>query len=579
MEDRIYQQYQEWLKNATEDSDLTEELLRIEKNEEEIYDRFYRELEFGTGGLRGVIGAGENRMNIYTVRRATQGLADYLLSQGPCAAVALSYDSRIKSDLFAKEAARVLAGNGIRAYLYPCLEPTPVLSYAVRALRCQAGIMITASHNPSKYNGYKCYGADGCQMTDHDAGVVTDHIRRVDIFGGVKVASYEDAVAAGQIRLIGDDVVKAFLSEVEKQQVTPGICRQIPLHVIYTPLNGTGNRPVREILDRIGVHVQVVPEQELPDGHFPTCPYPNPEIRQVFEKALDMAKETQPDLLLATDPDCDRVGIAVRDNGKYTLMSGNEVGCLLLNYLLSRRLAENTLPDQPMIVKTIVTSDLAARIAQKYGCRVVEVLTGFKYIGEQIGLLEKEGYPERYVFGFEESYGYLAGTYVRDKDAVVASMLICEMTAYYLSQGKTLLQVLESLYQEHGYFRHTQLNKAFEGAKGMEDMQQLMNSLRTTPPTAIAGKKVVRFADYLTSQVTDRITGAVQPISLPKSNVLSFGLEGGAGFIVRPSGTEPKVKAYLTAVSESDSVNGKQEAEELMKRLQEEGDRLLTVTK
>ncbi len=579
MEDRIYQQYQEWLKNATEDSDLTEELLRIEKNEEEIYDRFYRELEFGTGGLRGVIGAGENRMNIYTVRRATQGLADYLLSQGPCAAVALSYDSRIKSDLFAKEAARVLAGNGIRAYLYPCLEPTPVLSYAVRALRCQAGIMITASHNPSKYNGYKCYGADGCQMTDHDAGVVTDHIRRVDIFGGVKVASYEDAVAAGQIRLIGDDVVKAFLSEVEKQQVTPGICRQIPLHVIYTPLNGTGNRPVREILDRIGVHVQVVPEQELPDGHFPTCPYPNPEIRQVFEKALDMAKETQPDLLLATDPDCDRVGIAVRDNGKYTLMSGNEVGCLLLNYLLSRRLAENTLPDQPMIVKTIVTSDLAARIAQKYGCRVVEVLTGFKYIGEQIGLLEKEGYPERYVFGFEESYGYLAGTYVRDKDAVVASMLICEMTAYYLSQGKTLLQVLESLYQEHGYFRHTQLNKAFEGAKGMEDMQQLMNSLRTTPPTVIAGKKVIRFADYLTSQVTDRITGAVQPISLPKSNVLSFGLEGGAGFIVRPSGTEPKVKAYLTAVSESDSVNGKQEAEELMKRLQEEGDRLLTVTK
>ncbi len=579
MEDRIYQQYQEWLKNATEDSDLTEELLRIEKNEEEIYDRFYRELEFGTGGLRGVIGAGENRMNIYTVRRATQGLADYLLSQGPCAAVALSYDSRIKSDLFAKEASRVLAGNGIRAYLYPCLEPTPVLSYAVRALRCQAGIMITASHNPSKYNGYKCYGADGCQMTDHDAGVVTDHIRRVDIFGGVKVASYEDAVAAGQIRLIGDDVVKAFLSEVEKQQVTPGICRQIPLHVIYTPLNGTGNRPVREILDRIGVHVQVVPEQELPDGHFPTCPYPNPEIRQVFEKALDMAKETQPDLLLATDPDCDRVGIAVRDNGKYTLMSGNEVGCLLLNYLLSRRLAENTLPDQPMMVKTIVTSDLAARIAQKYGCRVVEVLTGFKYIGEQIGLLEKEGYPERYVFGFEESYGYLAGTYVRDKDAVVASMLICEMTAYYLSQGKTLLQVLESLYQEHGYFRHTQLNKAFEGAKGMEDMQQLMNSLRTTPPTVIAGKKVIRFADYLTSQVTDRITGAVQPISLPKSNVLSFGLEGGAGFIVRPSGTEPKVKAYLTAVSESDSVNGKQEAEEDMKRLQEEGDRLLTVTK
>lgn len=396
MEDRIRQQYERWLENAAEDPDLKEELLRIGGEEEEIYDRFYRELEFGTGGLRGVIGAGENRMNVYTVRRATQGLADYLLEKYACAAVALSYDSRIKSELFAREAARVLAGNGIRAYLYPCLEPTPVLSFAVRELRCQAGIMITASHNPSPYNGYKCYGADGCQMTDHDAGAVTDHIRRVDLFTGVKTAAYEDAVADGRILLIGDDVVSAFLDQVEKQQVTPGICRQTPLKVIYTPLNGTGNRPVREILRRIGVsQVEVVPEQEAPDGRFPTCPYPNPEIRQVFEKALDMAKVSHPDLLLATDPDCDRVGIAVREGNDYTLMTGNEVGCLLLNYLLSRRQEEGALPDQPLVVKTIVTSNLAARIAEKYGCRVAEVLTGFKYIGEQIGLLEKEGHPER----------------------------------------------------------------------------------------------------------------------------------------------------------------------------------------
>ena len=554
MEQSIQKAYRLWLDNAVEDPDLQEELRRIDGQEEEIFDRFYRELEFGTGGLRGVIGAGENRMNIYTVRRATQGLADYLKEKYPRSSAAISFDSRIKSDLFAREAARVLAGNGITVYLFPELMPTPVLSYAVRFYGCQAGIMVTASHNPSQYNGYKCYGADGCQMTDRDAGEVTGCIRRVDLFGGVSTADFDEAKADGRIRLIGGELLETFLGHVAGQQVTPGACRETPLHVIYTPLNGTGNKPVREILSRIGVHrLDVVPEQEKPDGTFPTCPYPNPEIRQVFECALKMAEETRPDLLLATDPDCDRVGIAVRHDGEYRLMSGNEVGCLLLHYLLSRRREEGSLPDRPVMVKTIVTSDLSARIGEKYGCEVREVLTGFKYIGEQIGLLEQEGHPERYVFGFEESYGYLAGTYVRDKDGVVASMLVCEMAAYYKSKGKTLPDVLEELYREHGVFRHTLINKAFEGAQGMEAMQRLMTSLRENPPAAIAGRRVVRFADYLTSRGVEVDAGATFSIDLPASNVLSFGLEGGAGFIVRPSGTEPKIKAYITAAGRDET--------------------------
>ena len=537
-----------WLCNAGEDPDLIEELRGIEGDEEQIADRFYRELEFGTGGLRGVIGAGDNRMNIYTVRKATQGLADYLRAKYPASSAAISFDSRIKSDRFAREAARVLAGNGIKVHLFPQLEPTPVLSFAVRRLGCQAGIMVTASHNPSQYNGYKCYGADGCQMTDHDAGEVTEYIRRVDIFRDVRVADYEAAKAEGLITEIDGHLVEEFLAEVEKRQINPGLCRKTPLSVIYTPLNGTGNVPVREILRRIGVQqVTVVPEQENPDGRFPTAPYPNPEIRQAFECALQLAETVRPDLLLATDPDCDRVGIAVADGGGYTLMTGNEVGCLLLNYILSCRAARGDLPENPVVVKTIVTSDLAARIAEKYGCRVVEVLTGFKYIGEQISLLEKEGHPERYVFGFEESYGYLAGDHVRDKDAVVSSMLICEMAAFYRGQGKTLLQVLDELYGEFGVFRHLQVNAAFEGEQGMETMQTLMASLRAHRPESIAGLRVLRAADYLISESTDTATGWTTPIALPKSNVLSYTLEGGAGLVVRPSGTEPKVKAYVTA--------------------------------
>ena len=437
----IAEKYNQWVENAKEDPDLISELESIRDSRAEIYERFYRELEFGTGGLRGIIGAGENRMNIYTARRATQGLADYLKDRYDSAAVAISYDSRIKSDLFAAEAARVLAANGIKAHIFTEINPTPVLSFAVRRLDCQAGIMITASHNPSEYNGYKCYGPDGCQMTDNDASEVTGYIRKVDIFGGVKVMDYVAAVKSGLILKISDSLVYEFLSNVEKQQVNPGILKEAPIKVVYTPLNGTGNKPVREILRRIGVEeVAVVPEQELPDGNFPTAPYPNPETREAFECAMRLAKEKKPDILLATDPDCDRLGVAAAAVGwDYRLLTGNEVGCLLLDYILSCRKKANTLPKNPVVIKTIVTSELANRIAEKYGCEIRDVLTGFKYIGEQITLLEKQGRASDFVFAFEESYGYLAGDHVRDKDGVVASMLVCEMTAYYKSQGKTLL--------------------------------------------------------------------------------------------------------------------------------------------
>lgn len=559
----MVESYDRWLARATEDADLTAELKSIQGDEKEILDRFYRELEFGTGGLRGVIGAGDNRMNIYTVRKATQGLANYLNDRYENVSVAISFDSRIKSDVFAKEAARTLAGNGIHVYLFTELQPTPVLSFAVRQKQCEAGIMVTASHNPAKYNGYKCYGSDGCQMTDGDAGEVTSFIREVDIFTGVKVADYDEAVQSGMISTLGNDVVELFLKEVEAQQVNPGVCGQVALNVVYTPLNGTGNKPVREILRRIGVEqVTVVPEQELPDGHFPTAPYPNPEIRQAFECALKLAETVKPDLLLATDPDCDRMGIAVRDGEDYTLMSGNEVGCLLLNYILSCKAEQGKLPQNPLTVKTIVTTDLIARIAEKFGCEMVEVLTGFKYIGEQITMLEEKGEADRYVFGFEESYGYLSGTYVRDKDGVVASMLVCEMAAFYKKQGKSLLDMMQELYKEHGVYRNILLNAQFEGAEGMEAMKNLMESLRNQPPKEIGGLRVVGIADYRESTKTNLKTGKTAVINLPKSNVLSFALEGNAGVIVRPSGTEPKVKAYVTATG-TDAAAATQMAETL----------------
>ena len=464
-----------------------------------------------------------------------------------------------------------MAANGITVYLFDELEPTPVLSFAVRDLHCQAGIMVTASHNPSAYNGYKCYGADGCQMTDHDADAVTACITPLDIFDDVRTVDFDEAMASGRIHRIGQEVVNRFLACVEAQQVNAGICRRVPLSVIYTPLNGTGNKPVREILRRIGVSsVTVVPEQELPDGNFPTAPYPNPEIRQAFERALALAETVKPDLLLATDPDCDRVGIAVKDGDTYTLMTGNEVGCLLLDYLLSCRTAAKTFPRDPVVVKTIVTSDLAARIAKKYNCELRSVLTGFKYIGEQIGRLEKEGAPERYVLGFEESYGYLAGTYVRDKDAVVASMLICEMAAFYKEKGYNLLEKLDELYREHGVYRHLLVNAQFEGEQGMETMQKIMDRLRSHTPDSLAGRKVIACSDYLTSVMTDRIHDTSIQIALPSSNVLSFVLEGGASVVVRPSGTEPKIKAYITATGPT-----KEEADAMAATLRKTAEELL----
>ena len=546
--------YDLWCARATEDADVAAELAAVAGNEAEIRDRFYRELAFGTGGLRGVIGAGSNRMNIYTVRKATQGLANYLKERYETSSVAVSFDSRIKSDVFAREAACVLAAAGITVHLFPQLEPTPVLSYAVRYYGTQAGIMVTASHNPAKYNGYKCYGPDGCQMTDADAGDVLGYINKVDLFEDVHTMPYDEAVAAGLIKLIGDELLESFTQQVLAQQVNPGVSAEAGLRLVYTPLNGTGNLPVREILRRVGIkEVFIVPEQKLPDGNFPTAPFPNPEIRQAFECALKLAKslDTPADLLLATDPDCDRVGIAVFNGEDYTLMSGNEVGCLLLDYVVSCRKANGTLPADPVVIKTIVTTNMAKSIAAKYGCEIRDLLTGFKYIGEQIGVLESEGRADRYVIGFEESYGYLAGSYVRDKDAVVASMLIVEMASYYHKQGISLLQRMEQLYQEHGFYRNALVNVAFEGEQGMHDMDRLMSGLRENPPKEIAGLKVLACADYGLRVAVDCLTGRRVPLTLPKSNVLAYTLEGGAGLIIRPSGTEPKVKGYVTAIGET----------------------------
>ena len=549
MELDIQGMYKNWLENASDDISLIDELKDIKDNRDAIYDRFYRSLEFGTAGLRGVIGAGTNRMNIYNVRVATQGLANYLLKNYDRSSVSISYDSRIKSDLFAAEAARVLAANGIKVYLSTELQPTPVVSYAVRYFKSQAGIMVTASHNPSKYNGYKCYGYDGCQMTDKAAAAVYDEITKLDCFKDVKLIDFDKALANGTIEYIGDEFYESYLSKVEEQSVNKGICENSDLSVVYTPLNGAGNKLVRKILDRVGVKdVHIVKSQELPDGNFPTCPYPNPEIKEALEEGLKLCKEVKPDLLLATDPDSDRVGIAIPDGNGYKLVSGNETGIMLTDYILSNRKALGTLPKNPLMVKTVVTSVLVERLAAKYGCELKNVLTGFKYIGEQILELEQKNEENRYVFGFEESYGYLAGTYVRDKDAVVASMLICEMAAYYKKQGKSLVDVLDGLYKEYGFYKNVTLSFEFEGASGMETMKNIMNGLRNSGVTEMAGYSIVKHADYLLSFEKDFVSGETTEINLPKSNVLSYSLEGGNAIIVRPSGTEPKIKIYFTGV-------------------------------
>ena len=548
--------YDSWCKNATEDQDLIAELESIRGDEREIYERFYTALKFGTAGLRGVIGAGTNRMNIYVVRQATQGLANYVINKYGKGAVAISHDSRIKADLFMIEAAKVLAANGIKAYITTELQPTPVLSYLVRYFKCQAGIMVTASHNPAKYNGYKAYGEDGCQMTDNAAQAVYDEITKLDIFSDVKTMDFDEAIEKGLIEYVDDSVYDSYLDCVLEQQVNPGICEDADISVVYTPLNGAGNKLVRKVLGKIGVkEINVVKEQEMPDGNFTTCPYPNPEIKEALQKGLELCEEKQPDLLLATDPDSDRVGIAVKDyDGSYRLITGNEDGVMLTNYILSCKKANGTLPEKPVVVKTIVSTKLINKLCEKYDCELKNVLTGFKYIGEVILNLEKKGEENRYLFGFEESYGYLSGTYVRDKDAVVASMLICEMTAYYKKQGKSLAEVIDGLYEEFGYYLNQTFAFEFEGAEGMQKMADLMSSTRENLPASVGKYKVVKVSDYQLKKETDLVTGEVEQLTLPTSNVIALHLEGDNGVIIRPSGTEPKIKLYITAVG-TDKVN------------------------
>lgn len=546
----IKELYSLWLDNTKGEKEIYDELVSVEGKDDEILDRFYKNLEFGTGGLRGVIGAGTNRMNVFTVNQATQGLADYLNAEFDSPSVAIAHDSRINSDVFAKGAAEVLAGNGIKVYFYPELVPTPMLSFAVRRFSCSSGIVITASHNPSQYNGFKCYDPHGYQMTDEGAAKTYDYIQKVDMFTGVKKLAFDEGIKNGMIEYIGNDVYEEFYKAVLNECINPEVSKKSDLKIIYTPLNGTGNKPVRTVLSRMGFKdVTVVPSQENPDGHFPTCPYPNPEIRQAFEEAIKLAEEVGADLLLATDPDCDRVGIAVNDGGEYKLMTGNEVGVMLSQYLLSCRKEQGTLPKDPAIIKTIVTTNLIEKIAKEYNCKIYNLLTGFKYIGELVTELESKGEADNFVLGMEESYGYLTGIHARDKDGVNGASLVCEMAAYYKEkEGKNLYRVMQDIYKKYGMYMNTLLNFAFAGAEGMDKMKSIMSELRTNPPKEIAGLKVTRVSDYLTSVSTDTESGAQEKITLPKSNVLAFSLPDGNMAIIRPSGTEPKIKVYVTAV-------------------------------
>ena len=553
------------------DADVEQELTAIRGEEEKIQDAFYRDLAFGTGGLRGVIGAGTNRMNVYTVAKASQGLANYVRKHFAAAdrRIAVSRDSRIKSDLFAETAARVFAANGIDVYMYEDIMPTPCLSFATRALHCAAGIMLTASHNPAKYNGYKVYGADGCQITTEAAAEILAEIEALDLFADIRMTDFEiagtrdtaeanvsakdsattpaagenDTPATARIFWIGESVYTDFVENVKKQSVLgPDDHIDRNVAIVYSPLNGTGRAPVTRTLRECGyTNITLVKEQEMPDGHFPTCPYPNPEIKEAMALGMDYAERVQADLLLATDPDCDRVGIAVRRaDGSYQLLSGNETGILLLDYILAQRTKHGTLPKDPVMVKTIVTMDLGERIAAHYGVETINVLTGFKFIGEQIGRLEKAGHPERYVFGFEESYGYLTGSYVRDKDAVDGALMICEMFCFYKTQGISLLDRLQALYAEYGYCLNTLHSFTFEGSAGFEKMQKIMQRFRTEAPTAFAGKKVEKVLDYLPG-----LDG------LPKSDVLKYLLSDHCSVVVRPSGTEPKLKIYISISAEN----------------------------
>ena len=551
-------EFERWKKADLLDFDLGRELELISGNEEEIKEHFGRALEFGTAGIRGTLGVGTNRMNLFVVRQATEGLARYILEEGLEKLVAISYDSRLKGWTFAKEAACVLAANGITVRLYDALMPVPALSFATRYYHCSAGIMLTASHNPAVYNGYKAYGSDGCQMTDEAAGKVYAKIKETDVLTGAKTMSFSLAVEKGLVQFVEEECKEAFYRAVLSQSVHPGVCKEAGLSLVYTPLNGTGLEPVTRIFRELGISdVTIVPEQEYPNGYFTTCPYPNPEILEAMEKGLALAKEKNADLLLATDPDADRVGIAMRtEEGNYELVSGNEMGVLLLDYIASGRKAEGTLPKNPIAVKSIVSTPLADKVAEHYGVEMRHTLTGFKWIGEQIKFLEEKGEKERFLFGFEESYGYLSGTAVRDKDAVVASMLICEMAAYYRKNGSSIKERLEEIYAEYGYYLNAVDSFSFPGLSGMDKMQGIMEGLRKDCPKEFAGNPVAECVDYLDSAHT----------GLPKSNVLLYRLENGETVIVRPSGTEPKIKAYYTTLGK-DKEQARQEKEKLAKAL------------
>ena len=532
--------YKRWAAAELEDPDLTRELKEIAGDDEQIKDRFAVALKFGTAGLRGVLGAGTNRMNIYVVRQATQGLANWVKTQGGSQSVAISYDSRINSDVFAKTAACVLAANGIHVRIYDALMPVPALSFATRYYKANAGIMITASHNPAKYNGYKAYGPDGCQMTDDAAAIVYAEIQKTDVLTGAKRIPFEEGLSSGMIQYVGEDCKEALYDAIKARSVRPGLCKTAGLKLVYSPLNGSGLVPVTRVLHDIGIDdITIVPEQQYPDGRFPTCPYPNPEIFEALKLGLELAEKSGADLMLATDPDADRVGIAIRcPDGSYELVSGNEVGVLLLDYICQGRIEKGTMPANPVAVKSIVSTPLADAVAKSYGVEMRNVLTGFKWIGDQIARLEAAGQVDRFIFGFEESYGYLAGPYVRDKDAIIGSMLICEMAAYYRSIGSSIKERLEEIYAKFGRYLNKVDSFEFPGLSGMEKMAGIMDGLRKNSPAEIGGYKVTSVTDYQDTEKT----------GLPKANVLIYALEGGATVVVRPSGTEPKIKTYFTTL-------------------------------
>lgn len=542
-----------WLESSLVDENTKNELKEIAE-EKEIEDRFYKDLEFGTGGLRGVIGAGSNRMNIYTVGKATQGLADYLKDKFENPSVAIAYDSRHMSTEFAEYAARTLSGNNIKVYLFEALTPTPILSYAVRELKCKAGIVLTASHNPKQYNGYKVYGEDGGQLTDVAAKEVLSFVSLVDSFDKVKALELENCLEKGLLYYVGENIYSTYLEKAKALTIRKDLVESSAkdLKIIYTPLHGTGNVPVRRLLKELGYeNVQVVKEQELPNGDFPTAPYPNPEDPKVFKLALDMAKEFKPDIILGTDPDADRIGVVIQENnGEYKVLTGNQVGALISHYIITSLKERNELPSNGAIIKTIVSTDMIKPIVEKYGVEVMEVLTGFKYIGELIGQFEESG-SNKFLFGFEESYGYLSGDFVRDKDAVIAAMLVCEMTLYYKSKGKTLYEALMDLYMEYGFYKESLVSIELTGKEGQEKIAATIDYLRNTDITNIAHFKVSRKLDYKLSIERDLATGDEEEINLPKSNVLKFVLNDGSWFVVRPSGTEPKMKIYIATVGNS----------------------------